>query len=125
MRKTLVSVIVVMLLFTGCERTKEVAQTTKTAAVSVGKFAKKRIPILREILEAAVLAYRAIGEWNSGASWKTAVANAFAEFMGSEPDNDLEKSLEGMTDHQINLFYEKNKTLLDPLIEEHNQEPNN
>ena len=114
-----------MLLFTGCKRTKEVAQTTKTAAVSVGKFAKKRIPILREILEAAVLAYRAIGEWNSGASWKTSVANAFAEFMGSEPDNDLEKSLEGMTDHQINQFYEKNKTLLDPLIEEHNQEPNN
>ena len=118
--KNLIAILLVLtVVCTGCEQTKKVAEKTKDVAVSAGKFAKKRIPVVRELLEIAVLAYQALGEISSGAEWKTAVADAFCGFLGSDPENNLEEKLDGMTDHEIDQFYEQNKSLLDPLIENH------
>ena len=119
MNKLLILLIAILIPLTGCEKTKEVAKVAQNSAVTASKFVKKRVPIVREILEAVILAYDAVKEWNSGASWKTSVANAIGEFFGSDSQNELESKLENMTDHQVNEFYEKNKRLLDPLIEEH------
>jgi len=107
-------------LASGCEKTKEVTNTATKIVRSTSQVVKKRVPILRDILEAAFAIGDAFKEWQSGESVREAIANAFSEFCGIEVENDLEEKLSGMTDHQINEFYEKNKELLDPLIDQYN-----
>jgi hypothetical protein len=117
-RRFSIAFVAVTLLFTGCEHANHVSQN----ASAVVKIAKRRIPIVRDIIEAALLAMDVVNEIASGEDWKTAVVNGFREFVGLDVKNDLEEKLGEMTDHEIDCFYNENRDILDPLIDERLQQ---